>query len=70
MPADEVVTLLEKLIFSDESAEAKYNKVRSTAEDELTEIEKQLTKAGEQAKTEASLRESSKALEGAGSLTG
>ena len=66
MPADEVVTLLEKLIFSDESAEAKYNKVRSTAEDELTEIEKQLTKAGEQAKTEASLRESSKALEGAG----
>lgn len=66
MPADEVVTLLEKLIFSDESAEAKYDKTRSTAEDELTEIEKQLTKAGEQAKTEASLRESSKALEGAG----
>ncbi len=62
MPAEEVMTLLEKLIRSDESAEAKFNKARSAAEDELTEIEKQLTKAGEQAKTEASLRESSKAL--------
>lgn len=62
MPAEDVVTLLEKLILSDESAEAKYDKERSAAEDELTEIEKQLTKAGEQAKTETSLRESSKAL--------
>ena len=65
MPAEEVMTLLEKLIRSDESAEGKFNKARSAAEDELTEIEKQLTKAGEQAKTEASLRESSKALEDA-----
>ena len=66
MSLEEIMHLLDRLIRSDESAETKYDKARSAAEAELTEIEKQLAKAGEQAKTEASLRESLKALDGAG----